>query len=118
MGRGQVGAGATYDCYDHHMDRTTLRLIPGEFGEWCPPGLFRHPVMSVVKPDFREQADLGLGFSRCLVGWDLPRGGRALAKSARSSCACRDRPKVSPKSLHNFGGKFLLMGRHNGWGQE
>jgi hypothetical protein len=75
VGRGQVGAGATYDYYDHHMDRTTLRLVPGEFGEWCNPGLLRHPVMSVVKPDFREQADLGLGFSRCLVDWDSPKLG-------------------------------------------
>lgn len=84
MGHRSVGVGATYNYYDHHMERIRFRLLLQDFGKAPPLLMLRPPVSSFVKPDFREPADSGLGFSRRLVVWDLSKGGRPLAKPAHT----------------------------------
>src|SRR5690242_7615074 len=88
VGHRSVGVGATYHYYDHHMERTGLRLVPGEFERGPPARLLGPPLTSFVKPDFREEVRLGLDFSRRLVVWHFSKGGRPLIKSVHSGCGC------------------------------
>jgi len=62
MGHRPVGVGATYAYYDHHMERTRLRLVAGEFGESPPPRNALSTYRECREARFLRAGRLGLRF--------------------------------------------------------